>query len=333
MSDTYNAAEPQPGVTVNVAAPQPAAATIPTATEDQVDRFLGTATPTAHPGAGSSDHYVQDPQGGGFISGVIKGGSQQVLGALSLLPGIGNWFTRESYLGQLAYAPSRRGSESVGEFFGTVAPWIAGGEALASARGIGALTSLSPSLARVLAGAERIAPKGRVFSVTPEGEATATSVGGGIARLKPTIARGAAVGAVAGAAQEPEGDTSYTGRIPAAVGGALGGAALTKLGLGKAQQDGVNKLVTGLATLMGAEAGANVGSALGIGPLAGGGIGGLGALLISMYGLHNMGLSVRQVDTIAPLIADYAKKLAHTSATAPVGAAIGKTINEIGERT
>ena len=101
----------------------------------------------------------------------------------------------------------------------------------------------------------------------------------------------------------------------------------------KVEQSGVSRLVSGLAGLMGAEAGASLGNIAGVGPLVGGGIGGLGALLISMYGLHSMGLSVKIVEHLSPLVADQARRLAQTSTVAPVGAAIGKTVNEVGSRT
>jgi hypothetical protein len=309
MSDTYSTtSEPAPGLTVNVAAPQPAQASVPAATESQVDAFLGAPAPASLQGGAPPETYQQDPKGGGFVSGAVKGASQQVLGALSLLPGIGDWFTRESYLGQRAYAPSRRGSESVGELVGTVAPWVLGGELLAGARGVSALSRLSPSLSRVLTGAERIAPAA--------GE-TGTAAGG-IARLKPTVARGAAVGAVAGAAQEPAGDTGYLARIAPAAGGALGGAALTKLGLTGAQQKGVQGIVGSLAALMGYEAA---------------GATGLGMTAFAMYALHRMGLGVRAADHLAPLIAAEARRAAGISGAGPVGAVIGQTINEVGKRT
>lgn len=320
MSDSYStqtepsAAAPQ-GITVNVAAPQPAAATIPSASEADIDRFLGSPTP-ATPAGGRPDTYQQDPHGGGFISGFEKGVGQQVLGALSLLPGVGNYFTRESWLGQRAYAPSRGGTESLGIGAGTVLPWLAGGAALGSARGVAALTRLSPSLSRVLAGAERLAPSTPIATELGEGAIAteAPTVGGGIARLRPTVARGTAVGAAAGAVQEPAGNTGYSGRVAPAVAGALGGAALTKLGLTGSQQAGIKNLVTGLSGLVGAD------------------IGGLGMAIISMFGMHNLGVSAVAAHHLAPLITAEAQRLASQTAVAPAGAAIGKTVNEIGER-
>jgi hypothetical protein len=228
-----------------------------------------------------------------------------VLGALSLMPGIGDWFTRESYLGQRAYAKNRGGAgEYIGEAIGTVAPWLAGGAALGSVRGIGALSRLSPSLSRVLTGAARIEP-----TVTAEG-----TVAGGIARVKPTLARGAAVGAVAGAAQEPAGNTGYSGRVAPALAGALGGAALTA-----PQKLGVNNIIKGLSGLMGYEAYGMMGGGL--------------ALAAATYALHNMKLGVRAAEHLAPLIVQEAQRLAGPTAVAPAGAAIGKTTNTIGERT
>jgi hypothetical protein len=179
---------------------------------------------------------------------------------------------------------------------------------LAGSKAVGALTRLSPSLSRVLTGAERIAP-----TATAEG-----TVAGGIARAKPTVARGAAVGAVAGAAQEPEGNTGYSGRIAPALGGALGGAALTKLGLTGSQQKGVEGIVGSLAALIGYEAG---------------GATGLGMTAFAMYALHRMGLGVRAAEHLAPLISAEAARVARQSTVAPTGAVIGQTVNEIGRRT
>jgi hypothetical protein len=163
----------------------------------------------------------------------------------------------------------------------------------------------------------------RIYSGTPG------SVGGGIARLKPTLTRAAVVGGIAGAAQEPEGNTGYSGRIAPAVSGVLGGAILGKLGtrLKQGQHEDVSRIVSGLAGLMGAEAGASLGG------FAAGGIGGLGAYIISMYALHNAGFGVNAVKDLAPLIAERAAQLAQTSVVGPVGVGVGKTVNEIGERT
>jgi hypothetical protein len=114
--------------------------------------------------------------------------------------------------------------------------------------------------------------------------------------------------------QEPAGNTGYSGRVAPAVAGALGGAALTKLGLTGSQQAGIKNLVTGLSGLVGAD------------------IGGLGMAIISMFGMHNLGVSAVAAHHLAPLITAEAQRLASQTAVAPAGAAIGKTVNEIGER-
>lgn len=309
MTDSYLAPEPsEPNVNINVTQAAPVAAPAPPrpamATRDEVASFLGAATPNA-PGGGVPGTYQQDPQGGGFVSGALKGASREVLGLLSLLPGSGDLFTRQGYLGQMAYAPARRGSEALGIGVGTIAPWLFGGEFLAGSRAIGALSELSPSIARAVTGAERLKP------VTTE----AGTVGGGIVRAKPSIARGAAVGAVAGAAQEPAGDTGYLARVAPAAGGALSAGALTALGLGAGQQRTVQVITTGLAGLLSYEGG------------------GVGLAALAMYLVHKAGLGVRAAEHLGPHIAREARRLAGQSSAGVVGAEAGQVVNEVGQRT
>lgn len=332
MSNDY--AAPDININVTAPAPAPAAATpaapaaVPTASDADVAAFLGAPTPATPAGGAPA---VQDPQGGSFLTGFAKGASREVLGALSLLPGVGNLFTRESTLGKMAYAPGRRGSEDIGIGAGMIAPWLVGGEVLGTTRAIGAISDLSPTLARIATGAfrsrgariaEEVTPTGEIGAAgIPVGQVTAGgSVGGGMIRAKPTLARMAAGGAVGGALQEPEGNTGYSGRIAPALTGALSAAALGGIGLGGEHIKAVGNITRGLAAIIGFE--------------AGGLTGGLGLALMAHLLLHRAGLGVRQVDHLAPLVAEQAQRLAGLSQrhAATVGAVAGGVANEVGSR-
>lgn len=296
-----------PNVTVNVGAP---ASTGPTeVTQPMIDSFLGRRT-AATPSGGLAGAAPAPSTGGeGFFTGFKRGAETQIYGVLSLLPGIGHYFTRESRLGQEAYAPVHGAGATIGHALGTATPWLVGGEALGGARAVSALSRLSPSLSRVLTGAARARP------VTTE----AGTAGGGIVRFKPTVARGAAIGLVAGAAQEPEGDPSLQARVAPAVAGALTAGALTKIGLTTAQISGVQRLIGTLGAISGYELGGGAG---------------LGMTVAAMYGLHHLKLGVREAGHLAPLIAAEARRMARAGATstaAAAGATAGKIANDIGQ--
>lgn len=335
MSDTYNAPEPTTqtdgNVTVNVTTPTPAAPPR-MATEAMVDAFLGRPAPGAAPATTRRAATYHEPaERHNLIWGLGKGMERPLLGALSLLPGIGQYFTRESWLGQRAYAPSEGIGENVGVAVGEVVPWLAGGEALTgtqlSARALGRIWDFSPTLARAIGSAY--------------GGGT-TRVGGLMAsrfRSPSAIAKRAAVaGGVAGATQQPETtdpNQSWVERVgervaPAAAGAAAGAA----LGLaGPALQRGATALAPAMRNLTSTQQRAVNWAMTGLaGAVAHDITGQLPLTIAAMYALHRAGLGVRAAHQLAPLVAAQATMIARASTrgAAAAGAAAGEVVNDLG---
>lgn len=337
MSDTYNAPEPESrtegNVTVNVTAPASPAAPAPIATQEMVNAFLSQPAPGA-PAAttrSGATTYHEPAERHNIIWGLGKGMERPILGALSLLPGIGQYFTRESWLGQRAYAPSEGIGENIGVAIGEFAPWVAGGEALAGtqigARALGSIYDFSPTLARAIGSAY--------------GGGTIRGAGGRMAsrfRSAPAVAKRAAVaGGVAGATQQPEGrpDASWLERVgervaPAAAGAVTGGA----LGIaGPALQRSAAALGPAIAGLSTSHQGVVNNAVTALGTIATyGASGNLPLTILAMYALHQGGLGVRAAHQLAPLVAQQAIRLGANSArgAAAAGAVAGAVVNDIG---
>jgi hypothetical protein len=284
-------------------------------TRDQVLQFLNR-TPTGHPDSKAvsnsgitAANQGQPPEETGFWEGLTKGLSREALGTLSLIPGTGDLFTRKGSLGKSAYAPVTGLKGTIGLGIGTVAPWVLGGELLAGARGIRALTSLSPKLSQLLTGAtavgsEAVAPGAAILRTVGPAASVATK-----GRRVGTVGRAAITGGIAGAAQEPEGDTTYGGRALPALTGALSAGSLRGLGLTSKQMFQTNNLVVGLSLIPGFAMAGPAGAVM--------------AGIIARMAMHRMDFGVNAANHIAPQIAEMAQKLAANAARPSVAGATG----------
>ena len=334
MSDVYSfppETEPQHPVIVNVNQPEAASSqpNIPAASLQQVRDFIASGKSSLTPAGTSAPHSV----GRQTLEGLGQGLAQDVLGVASLVPGTGTMFTREGKLGQWAYQPAT-GPQKIAQEVGSFAPLLfpagdlaagvgaIGRAATLSPAALGRIWDLSPTLARTV---------GRFFSRAP----VRTAGGQMLPRALspgPAAVRGAVAGGLVGAAQEPEGDPSYTGRVGGAFTGAATGALLG--GAGGAVARALRGIPSGALPQLSANqniALSNLIAALG-GGIAGGTIGYPWAGVVAGMALHNMGFGVRQVHAITPgIIRAAIWHAANLGRAVPVAAGVAaRTANETG---
>lgn len=288
-------------------APAPAAPAAPAqppvkaASRELVNSFLSHATPNTIAGASPGE------QPGSAFTGYAKGFGRQVLGLAELLPAIGHYFDRHSYLGEKAYAPVHGAAETAGYLAGSATPWLLAGEVIAPLRGaalginaIRGAEALSPRLGTLARGIYKDLPGRAAAGTTANIGGRTVNIGGRMTPARPTIgqlaARGAVAGGIGGAAEQPP-DTSISGEVTGRIGGAIMGAAAgaTTAGLGGVPASTLGKAALAVGSMIGAYE---------LGPQ------GTAGVIISALALHHFGVGVEAARAWAPYVASHAAQLA-----------------------